>query len=160
MPPAAAIRVEGLREFRRELRAIDRTNGDRAWSRELTRTHRELGQMVASLSSGAAAGMGGSQAHFAGAIRGRGTAASARIGVLPRANAAFWGAKKRTGWYGAPRYAESTGQQHLPWVGTGWTAGGPGGPYAINATVRDNLRGIERAYAEAIDRVTRRAFPS
>lgn len=160
MPPAAAVKVEGLKEFRRELRALDRTNGNRAWSRELTKAHRDLGQMIATLSAGAAAGMGGPQAHFSGAIRGRGTQVSAKVGVLPRANAAFWGAKKRTGWFGAPRYGQSTGVQHPPWVGNGWTAGGPGGPYAINETIRSNLRGIEHVYAQMIDRVTRRAFPS
>lgn len=104
--------------------------------------------------------MGGQQAHFAMAIRGRGTVRSARIGVRPQAATAFWGALSRTGWYAHRRYRTSSSRQHPRWVGNSWDVGRPGGPYAINDAIAQNLRSIEGAYVAALDRVTARAFPN
>lgn len=146
----ALVRVEGLDEFRRELRAIDS-----GWARELTRTHRELGQWLAPRAQGAASAMGGPQAHFAGKIKGRGTQAGARLEIAHEANAALWGAEKRTGWnqghQGAP--------QHPKWVGSGWEPGGPGGPYGINDTLRSDGPEIVERFGDMVDDLASRAFP-
>lgn len=157
MAAAAAIEVRGLREFRAELRRIDRSGGGSAWSRELGATHRRLSTMVAGMAARKATS--GQQKHFRDLLRPRGTVAGARIAWAPKANTAFMGAKKKTGWYAALRYRDST-RQHPEWVGNQWTAGGPGGPYAVNPAIRDNITLILNTYAHAVDRVARRAFPS
>ena len=79
----------------------------------------------------------------------RGTASAARYEVAgkrtPRgkakANPAFWGRKSQGNW-----------------IGNSWDVGGPGGPFAINDTVRDEGQFIEEAYGKAVDRLTRQAF--
>lgn len=150
-----AIYVRGLREFRSELRRIDRSGGT-AWARELGAAHRDVGKLVAGKAQGKARAMGGPQAHFADRVRGRGTQANARVSVASVANASFWGAKKRTGWNA--RNPDSR-PQHPHWIGTSWQPGGPGGPYAINPAIKENLPMILTAYRGAVDRVARRAFP-
>lgn len=99
------------------------------------------------------------QSHFAGSIYGTGSARQAAVGVRREANAAFWGAKKRTGWYAAQKYAGGP-TQHPEWVGNNWDVGVLGqGPYAINPAIFHELDNIERAYGEAVEDIARRAFP-
>lgn len=75
------------------------------------------------------------------------------------ANVAFWGAKKRTGWYAARRYAHST-RQHPSWVGNTWEAAVAGqGPYAINAALAAELQRFLGLYGQMIDDLAHRAFP-
>ena len=94
--------------------------------------------------------MGGVQAKFAGAITGRGAASGARIGLSGnKANAAFWGAKQRSGW----NVRNDT--PNLPeWVGNSWDVGGAGqGPYAINDTIAKRTDEILEMYGDAIDKL-------
>lgn len=153
MARAAAVQVRGLREFQAELSKLPGKLPN-----ELRKANAEIARWLRPKVRGAASGMGGPQAHFAGAIGSSGTRTSAKLTVRPDANAAFAGAKKHTGWYAAARYAASP-PQHPPWIGADWEAGGPGGPYAINPTVRDNVDEIVDTYGDAIDRLARRAFP-
>ena len=140
------VEVRGLDAFRRELSKID---AEQEWKKEIAGVHRELAQDVAGKAADRARSMGGQQRHFADALAGRGTTTAARIEVAgkrtPRgkakANPAFWGRKSQGNW-----------------IGTGWDVGGPGGPYAINATIADNGEFIEEAYGKAVDRFTRTAF--
>lgn len=148
-----AVVVPELAEFRRELRAADER-----WVRELGRTHRELAQWLEPKAQSAARGLGGPPAHFAGDIRGRGTATAARLEISQRSQAAFWGAKGHSGWYAARRYWDSR-PQHAPWVGNSWDVGSANGPYAINPTIGRNLDEIVERYGEALDRLAQRAFP-
>ena len=64
--------------------------------------------------------------------------------------AAFWGAKKRTGWYADPRYRKSK-RQHPIWVGNSWQAGAKGqGPYALNDAIADNRDRIFELFSDAV----------
>jgi hypothetical protein len=147
---AEAVHVEGLKEFRAGLK-----EAGVGWPRQLTKTNQELARWLAPMATSAAQSVGGATKHFASSIRGMGTQASARLEVEQRANAAFWGAKKRTGW----NRGNATPNQPA-WVGNSWDPGGSGGPYAINATIAANLDAIEERYGVAIEELTHLAFPS
>lgn len=145
--PGTSIEVVGLAELRRQLRQME---NPRRWTTELTRSQREIAKQVAAWSQGTARAMGGPQGHFASAISGRANQRGAYVGVRnPAANAAFWGAKQRTGW----NAGNST--PNLPeWVGNSWAAGVAGqGPYAINDTIARHMGDILRTYGDAVDRI-------
>ena len=152
---AGPVQVVGLDDFRKELRQLE---DPKPWLRELSAAHRVIGREAAAKAQGAARQMGGPQAHFAGSIRGYGSAAGARVGVADRkANAAFWGAKQdRTGWN-----AGNGGRPNQPkWIGNTWPVGDPNrGPYAINPAIHDYLPQAEETYGDALDDLMRRAFP-
>lgn len=149
----AAAQVVGLDELRRELRKLEEP---RAWSKELGAVHRVIGRKAAGWAQAEAGRMGGVQKHFATAIRGYGTVQAARIAVArPEANAAFWGAKQRTGWN-----AGNQTPNQPAWVGNSWQAGVRGqGPYAMNDALADHIDDVIDEYGDGIDRLTRRAFP-
>lgn len=158
---SSSIRVDGLGDFTRDLRALGPE-----WPKALRAVHKDIANKGRDWARAKALGMGGVQAKAARAIGGTATAREARVSVssgarTPYANAAFWGAKRRTGWYAAERYATSAGRQHPPWVGNSWDAAVRGqGPYAINAALADHVDEILDYYSAAIDDLTRRAFPS
>lgn len=154
--PAAGVEIVGLAEFRRELKQLEDSKG---WNRELAKVHRKIGTDTGRAASGIAGGMGGPYSHFAGAIRGGGGVTGAKVAISSAANATFWGAKKRTGWYAAQRY-QGGPAQHPRWVGTGWEVGGPGGPYAINQTIAARMNETLRDFEEGIVDIARRAFPN
>ena len=141
-----SVVVEGLAEFKAALAEID---SETKWAKEIAVTHRELARDVAAKATQRARSMGGQQAHFAEALAGRGTTRAARIEVAgkttpkgkAKANPAFWGRKSQGNW-----------------IGTSWDVGGPGGPYAINDTIRTEDQFIIEAYGKAVDRLTRTAF--
>lgn len=146
----AAVEVEGLKEFRRALKAADAS-----YPRELSKLHREIARLVAPRAVAAASVSSGSTRHFAGAIRASGTASSARLTVAPAATAAFWGAKQRTGWNAGNQAANQK-----PWVGAAWDPGGAGGPYALNPAIRASLNDIDRLAGDGMEDLYRKAFPT
>lgn len=153
--------IVGLKEFRRELRALGAE-----WPKELRKVHKTIADEGADRARSVARGMGGQQAKYAGAIKGTANQREARIGVLgggrnAGANAAFWGAKRRSGWYGWRRYIDTDGRpQFKPWVGNAWTAAShTGGPYAINSALAQYVPRLLGRYEEMIDELARRAFP-
>lgn len=156
----SAYGVDGLAEFRRELRAL----GPK-WPRELTKVHKAASTRVQRRARFLARSMGGVQAHAAVTIKAYATATKASVGVSPtsahpEAFVAFWGAEKRTGWFARPRYA-GLFSQHLPWVGSNWDPGRRGqGPYAINDAVADELPKVIEEYGRGIDNLMARAFPN
>jgi hypothetical protein len=151
----AAIQVKGLNNFRLELARIDKK-----WPKELLKVHKTISREVSVQARLFATGTGPMQHHFAKAITGDATQRVAAVRVAPKANAAFWGAKKRTGWYGRRRYGKSPGRQFPPWVGNSWEPGGAGGPLAINPAIRHDLPKIEKRFNEMVEEVSRRAFPT
>lgn len=157
MAGAPGAEVRGLAEFRADLKKLDNSS---RWTKDLGKSQREIATKVAGWSRFAASGMGGPYAHFASSIVGTGGATGARVGLRgSSANTTFWGAKKRTGWYAAGKYAESTGRQHPKWVGASWDVGVSGqGPYAINPTIAAKSEQILAMYGEAVDRITAEAF--
>jgi hypothetical protein len=159
-----ATRVVGLDEFRRELGRLENAAD---WERELKQTHVDVGERAADWARFRAARFGTRQQQLAtDAINGKGTARQATITVtrttaVPYALAAFWGQKKQSGWYGAPKYRNSSGKQAPKWVGAGWEYAVKGqGPYHINDALAEHLDDVLEFYAEAIDRLAKRAFPS
>lgn len=154
---ASSITVTGLKEFRAALKAIGPE-----WPKQLTKANKTIANEVAAMARGAASGGAPIQARAAGAIKGRGTQTSASVAVsggkgLPMANVAFWGVKRRLGWFARQRYAGQS--QHMPkWVGNSWEVGGPGGPYAINPTIAANLPHILDTYQDALMELAARAF--
>jgi hypothetical protein len=161
MAAPTGIRIDGLPEFRRALKAIGPD-----WPKELRKVHRRIAVEGVARSRAAAGAMGGQQARFAGGISARATQTKASVGVLgggknPGAKGAFFGAKRRTGWYARQRYLDTAGAaQFLPWVGNTWAAAVPGqGPYAINPALAAYIPQIVEEYGEMIDDLTRRAFP-
>lgn len=146
----SAVEVEGLKEFRKALKAADAQ-----YPKEIAKLHREIARLVQVRAVAAASGEGGATRHFASSARASGTQAAARITVAPKANAAFFGAKKRTGWN-----AGNQGRpQHRPWVGAGWEPGGSGGPYGINPAIRASLDDIDRMAGDGMEDLYRKAFP-
>lgn len=152
---AAPVQFVGLKEFRKELRAIDK-----ALPKELAAVHKAIAAQVLPVARANAAAIGGMQGHFAGQIKASGTQLGASLSVAGRANAAFWGSSKHSGWYAAPQYAGGT-PQFKPWVGSAWEAGIAGqGPYGINDAVAEMTPAIEADYGHMIDELTARAFPN
>jgi hypothetical protein len=159
-----AIHVEGLDEFLRGLRIVDPSSG-----KEMRKAHRKISnhtQAAARRNASAAAGPFGARfADARTAIKAYASEKEAAIGVsrsgrVPHAEATFWGAKGRSGWYGRAKYAASTGQQHPEWVGENWDAGVPGqGPYVLNYTVAEEMDRNLETYGEAMDDLFARAFP-
>ena len=136
------------------------------WAKELKTAHKDVADRAAQWAQWEAASSGTRQQQAAmGAIRGQGRDTEARIFIsrsksTPFAGAAFWGAKRRTGWYGAAKFKGSTGRQFLPWVGNSWDVAVAGeGPYAINDALAEHLDDILEFFNLAIDRVTAKAFP-
>lgn len=154
-----AVQIVGLKEFRQKLKELD---NPREWSKKLGQVQREIAKRVAAWSAGEAEGMGGPQGHFAKAIKGRGGVTGARIQIANEsANAAFWGAKQRSGWFARSRYSayDGGGLQHPRWVGNSWDVGVAGqGPYAINDTIADRMDEIVKDYREGMTALAAEAF--
>lgn len=153
----AAVQVVGLKELRRELKKLEEP---REWSKALGRIHREVAKAVAETARGYATQMGGSQKHFAAAIRGYGSAPAARLAIAdPKAFGAFWGAKQRwTGWNA--RNGDQGRPNQPEWVGNTFPVGVRGqGPYAVNDAIADRLPWIEEHFADQIDDLLKQAFP-
>lgn len=139
--PGVAVEIQGLRDFRSGLR-----RAGYGWPRVLAHVNRDIARFVETGSKGATENA--QQAKAARAIRGRGTQRESKIvigGSPPFALGAFMGALQ---------YA-----QFPRWVGASWQVGGPGGPFAVNPTIRENKDEIVDAYGDAFERVARAAFP-
>jgi hypothetical protein len=151
----AAVKLQGGREFRSDLRAIDP-----ALVREMTKVHTQIAELVRPIAEAKAISLGGMRRHFAGSIKSSGTQARSAITVARKANAAFWGSSKHSGWYADPQYQGSTKPQFPEWVGNTWEAGVPGqGPYAINDAVAASVPAILALYDKAVLEATGHAFP-
>lgn len=146
----ANLEIIGLRQFRADLRKME--NGKR-WVRELGAEQRVIAKRVAGEARFEAMSMGGTQKHFADAIKGRGGATGAYVSISNEfANAAFWGSKNR--WTGWNLRSEGRRPNQPSWVGNTWGVGVRGtGPYAINDTIADLLPWIQQQYLEGIQRV-------
>jgi hypothetical protein len=153
-PPA--IEVKGLKEFRKELKAIGTE-----WPKAMQKGAKAISDHVAAAAQSRASGMGGVQAKAASMIKAYATPVEASVGFPSGgvAGPAFWGAKRHTGWYAAARYRGSP-RQHPVWVGTSWEPGVAGqGPYAINDAVATETPWILEQFERVVDDVTARAFP-
>jgi hypothetical protein len=152
-----SIAVPGLADFARDLKAVGPE-----WPRKLRRINKETADKVRDVARSKAPSYGRVQGSASGAIKAYATATTAAVGVLqntryPYANVAFWGAKKRTGWY---RSSANGRHQHPEWVGNSWDAGDPNrGPYAINRAIYESLEMIQDQYGRALEDLYAAAFP-
>lgn len=150
--PLITVDRETYRELRRFVRAAAQV--EPKMRRRLPQLHRTLARDVATKARGRARGMGGVHRLASGSITGRGTNAGAAVSVgrHPAASAAFWGAKKRTGWNA--RNPDSR-PQHPSWIGNSWEVGGQGGPYAINPTIRAEEKAIVERFDDLLGALAR-----
>lgn len=153
---AAGAEVVGLKEFRGDLKAMDSQ-----WPKELRKVHKQIADKATRYARANASGNGGVQAKAAGGIKGRATQSQASVSTGGGiGNVAFWGAKKHTGWYAAPQYAEGPAQ-HPKWIGNTWDVAEFGqGPYAINPALAVHLPELLDDYLDMIDELSHRAFPT
>lgn len=154
---APAIEVKGLKEFRKELKAIDAQ-----WPKELRKVHKAIADKVAEGARGRASGGNALQASQAGQIRGYATQTESKIGFpgKSKAGAAFWGIKYHKGWYGWRKYDNSATRQAPEWVGANWEPGVSGqGPYFINDAIADMSEEIIDEFNTMIDDLVAKAFP-
>ncbi len=153
------VTVKGLSEFRRELRAIDAEI-----PKAMQVANKDIAREVSDAARSNARSAGGVWAKAAGAITPRATAEAASVGVsatarAPMALPAFWGARSRTGWFGAPKYAGYP-TQHPPWVGNTWEAASRSeGPYVINYTLLEQEDRVVELYGDAVMAASAAAFP-
>lgn len=158
----AGANVIGLPEFRKALRAMSSE-----WDNELKRAHTEIGERGAQWAQWEAASSGNRmQALSIGALKGKGTAKDARIRVSqtkanPFANFAFWGGKRRAGWFADPLKYAQYASPFKPWVGSTWeVASASEGPYAINPALAKHMSDIEETYLDLVTRIAKDAFPT
>jgi hypothetical protein len=149
-----AVEVDGLKDFRRELRRLD----DKQLRNGMTAIHRDIATMVRGRAVSAA------PADVKRSIGHRANQKGAFITTRPRpprALGVFWGMRRRSGWYSASRYRRSRGRQFEPWVGNQWDPGERGGqPYFIGDAINDSVDEVIEKMAEGMEDLARRAFPT
>lgn len=144
--------MRGLPEFRRELKAVDK-----AFGKELRQVHLKVARLVADRAKAAA------PARARKAIRARATQRSASIEMVNNpadALGILWGMRRRSGWYGARRYRQSSGRQFRPWVGNQWDPGETGGqPYYVGPAINASVDEVVELFGDGIEKLAARAFP-
>ncbi len=156
----AVVRVEGADALADGLRRTQKNAAN-----AIRGSNRDVARQVRDWSRAAAQGGTGLQRRMAGGIGSRATTANAQLTVrntvrAPGATVAFWGAKRRSGWYAAERYASSATAQHPPWVGNTWAAATPGqGPHVLNDVLAARADEIGVMYLDGQWESLERALP-
>ncbi len=162
---AFGIRVDGLDEAVDALKSAQKTldkerrKANLQVSREVTKWARSGAQSGTKLQRDNASAIRAGATRDVARLR---IAAGARGTPTAGANVAFWGTKKKLGWYGgwtrnasgepyisqAKRAGFAAGPPNAPkWIGNTWQAGVTGqGPYVINDVVAHNLDRIGEMY--------------
>lgn len=137
---------------------------EKALAKEQRKAHRKVAAQVVKRAQAAAGGGTRREAKYARAIKPAATATVARIRIAngkttAGAGATFWGAKRRSGWYGAQKYNASPAPQHPKWVGNTWLAGRRGeGPHVINDVIASYAPEIDGMYQDAHVEALSQAF--
>ena len=150
-----------------------------AWERDIVKAHREVGKVGANIARSAARSSGTRQQKAAAAAIGQSASkkgAKVTVGApaaAPFGRAAFWGTKKRYGWFAAQKYGgsnakggatykfgnttKSSGKAQFPeWVGNEWKVGVRGqGPHVINDALADHLDEIRAVYGKQVEEVAK-----
>jgi len=142
---AGRTEIVGLRDFQRELRALDKKLGTEL--RQGLKRAAEVGAEGARARAGSGNRM---QAAAAASIKAQAEQRAAKVSfgsaALPYAVGAFMGA---LAW-----------PQFEPWVGNTWAVGQPGeGPYLVNQGLADRMDAMLDEVGKEIDRLASRAFP-
>lgn len=132
------------------------------WNKALGKQNKTSSEVVAREGRSIALAMGGMQAKAASRIQGSATAKGLQIRVSRTAAhgealAAFWGSKRRTGWYALIDSPDGAAQ-FRPWVGNTWKVGVRGeGPYAVNEAIATKRDEVVLNWAQGIDELARAA---
>lgn len=169
------IEVRGLKEFRKNLKAMGSE-----LPKELRTINKHVADEARDMARAEANRMGSVFAKASGSIRSYATQNQASIGFNQGgiANVAFWGTKRRSGWYNWRRYLSNSQEgvasregwvagshgikQHPPWIGSDWDVGVEGqGPYAINDAIARGREYLDDIYLDEIGTLahTTGAFP-
>jgi len=132
--PGPAVRVDGVDEVRRSLKAAG------AKSSTLSKAHRRVGKLVEGESRRGAGGGTPQQRSAAKVLLGKGTAREAALAIrntnkVPYGLGAFLGGKR-------PQFPD--------WVGNRWDILGGSGPYVIADAMRSNRDEILEEYESAV----------
>lgn len=149
------VRVHGLKEFRKGLRAT----GGRKASKAIGKAHRDVARFGANKAKSALP----SRVRKS-VLRARGNQQGAFVDIVPRRGdevAVVMGAKRRFGWYRNPRYADSAGRQFNEWVGNQWVPGERGGkPYFIGDALNAAVPEAEKVLLDAYEQAAADAYPT
>jgi len=132
------------------------------YGEDIAALNKDIAEMLAAKARTKAAGMGGVYAKGAPAIVGAGTVKAGRVRVKATggyrfAPVAFWGTKRRTGWYAARRFEGSGREQHPYWVGNMFDVGVKGqGPYAINDAIAENIDELLELWEQRLQEIINR----
>lgn len=145
MPKATgdAIRVEGLAQFLKELKALGA-----GWPKELGQANKAAADVVVAGARTKAAQRGGPAAHAAPSLASAARAREAVVTFGGRGHPEAMGAE-----FGSKRY-----RQFPSFLGNQWEGwGGPG--YVVGPAAREKGEAVETVYMAAITRIAARAFP-
>jgi hypothetical protein len=139
-PPEMAdqVRVDGLRELRRELKALDGQ-----WAKQLQKVNKAIAEDVAEGTRSAFSRMGGSAPKVAGTVKALAQQTRAQVKVGGGAGVASEVAMGNL--WGSRRFRQFPSPK-------------PGG-YALYPTLAELRPDLEERYAELLDDLLRRAFP-
>ena len=145
------IRVDGLKEFRRELKALDAQ-----WPKELRTANKEAADIVAEGTRSSFLSRPGVAPKVAASVKAlaQQTGAAVQIGGdrWPFALGSEFGGGKFGAGRPSPRGGHTT---QFP----AWRGSGPGAGYSLYPTFRAKREEVIETYGRAIDRLTARAFP-
>lgn len=140
-----AVRVEGLDDFRRALKALGAQ-----WPKMLAKANHDAAELIARDAASKAGGQGGVAAKVSPSIKATTTAASASVQLGSNAYPMALGAE-----FGAKQYP-----QFKAWRGNQWEpddANGVG--YFLHPAIRETKTRFEDIYLEGIERLAHEAFP-
>lgn len=157
--PEEQVKVVGLRELIKDLRAVDAT-----LPKQLQQAGKAIAEEVAAATRAAATAQGGVAAKAAPAYRASATQREASIRIDAKKYPYAFGAEFGGGKYrvGRPTPGNRVGQGLRPGYTTqfrAWRGSSAGAGYALWPTIRRMRAEIERRYLGAIDAATAEAFP-
>lgn len=133
------VRVEGLREFLSELRRVDAE-----FPKQIRQANKDVAEAVAVKTRASFSSRAGVAPKVAPSVKSYAQQRSAQIQIGGSRFPFAMGSE-----FGSVRY-----RQFPAWRGSDSGAG-----YSLYPTIRENREEIERTYLQAVDQVTRRAFP-
>jgi len=137
------IKIEGLDEFRRQLRAADPKFG-----REMGRINQAVAKPIAIKAASRAQALGGSAAKGSKTTKAARKAKAAVIAVGGPQAPWMWGAE-----FGSEQYA-----QFPAWRGNQWNPVGGGVGYFLHPTIRDERDNSDEIFLGGITELVSRAF--
>ena len=151
------ITIEGLKEFSREAKAVDK-----AFGKELRQAHLKIAKLVESRTHSKMKGGGRQASKATKGVKAKATQKMAAIITTPGPDgftlAVIWGQKRRSGWFGYRRYLGSGAHQAQPWVGNQYEPGEAAGkPYYLGDAANESIDEAIDIFADAVTVIARKA---